>query len=98
MSQSLGTSSSNLNPEDFTETHAGFEYALPTGSVPIFVRGGIYRSPVNYDFLALGFGVSVNPDRTVGTAGFGIVAGSHLQIDVAYLSKGEVTLSSAIRF
>ena len=97
--------------DDVVEVHAGGEYLILTsGTHRVFVRGGVFSSPdhrtkflgSNDPALEAVWNATYNllPRKTdvVGTVGAGIVVGSRLQADLAYVVSREVVASLGIRF
>ncbi|HKB14083.1 MAG TPA: outer membrane protein transport protein [Vicinamibacterales bacterium] len=98
---------------DTTEVHVGAEYNvvnLMGGKSPLFVRGGVYTNPSHLitftgaadaatnAIMNAQYNLAPRDDEVRGTAGAGIVIGSRVQVDAAYLFGKEFVLSSAVRF
>jgi long-subunit fatty acid transport protein len=98
---------------DATEAHVGAEYNLfnmMQGKSPVFVRGGFYTNPshvitftgasdaVTNAVMNAQYNFAPRTDEVRGTIGGGVVIGSRVQVDAAYLFGKEFVLSSAVRF
>ena len=73
------------------ELHVGGEYVLFPGNPRVFVRSGFYTSSLDDDPF------TSESTETVATFGVGL-AGRRAQIDVAFLTRKEATVSAAFRF
>ncbi len=97
---------------DVTEVHFGGEfnvYSLMQKN-PIFIRAGVFTNPnhlVTFSGTAdpeinaaetAKYNLLPRKDETVGTAGAGLVVGSHFQVDLAYVFGKEFVASTAVRF
>jgi long-subunit fatty acid transport protein len=98
---------------DATEVHVGAEYNLfnmMQGKSPVFVRGGFYTNPSHVitftgasdaatnAIMNAQYNFAPREDEARGTIGGGIVIGSRVQVDAAYIFGKEFVLSSAVRF
>jgi long-subunit fatty acid transport protein len=95
---------------DATEIHVGGEWLIRTGPQSVFVRGGVIRNPyhgtvflgvpdVTTNAIQSGlFNLNSREDDLRGTLGAGLVVGSRVQVDVAYVWRREVVASTAVRF
>ncbi|HMF95063.1 MAG TPA: outer membrane protein transport protein [Vicinamibacterales bacterium] len=98
---------------DTTEFHVGAEYNvlnLMQGKSPLFVRGGFYSNPSHVitftgasdaatnAVMNAQYNLAPRNDEYRGTVGGGVVLGSRVQVDAAYVFGKEFVLSSAVRF
>jgi long-subunit fatty acid transport protein len=98
---------------DTTEVHVGAEYNvlnMMQGKSPLFVRGGFYTNPSHLitftgasdaatnAIMNAQYNLAPRTDEVRGTIGAGVVIGSRVQVDAAYLFGKEFVLSSAVRF
>jgi len=97
--------STDYDTPDTTEVHVGAEFIA--GSLmgkPLFLRGGVFTNPnhvtsyVGNDVAEKAFYSLPHKDDTRGTVGAGIVLGSRVQLDLAYVFDRELVASTAIRF
>jgi long-chain fatty acid transport protein len=105
--------SSQFSIPNVIEAHFGGEYLLLTGSVPVYIRAGVFTAPdhstvfaptsppASVDFNATEVATyNLLPRKTTvaGTVGAGFVFGKHSQLDLAYVGTREFVVSLGARF
>jgi hypothetical protein len=92
----IDASDPDVGSTDIVQTNLGAEFLVVPGTNRVFLRGGGFFTPKkgtggDEEFFR-------DAPEAAGTVGFGVAVGRLFQVDLAFISTGDLIVSGAFRF